>query len=93
MFLYQFVLQNVLMMSLNTTFLLHMPMKGRGMNLKNTLVRGFSFRVFFSELWEVEGWGGWGRGRLETAQDSTWSNRKRLFTIKYDNIVFWILVI
>ena len=32
--------------------------------MKNTLVRGFSFRAFFSELWEVEGWGGggWGGG-------------------------------
>ena len=96
MFLYQFVLQNVLMMSLNTTFLLHMPMKGRGMNFSE---KYFSPWLFVSSIFQrvmgsgrLGGRGGVG-GRLETAQDSTWSNRKRLYTIKYDNIVFWILVI
>ena len=49
MFLYQFVLQNVLMMSLNTTFLLHMPMKGRGMNFSE---KYFSPWLFVSSIFQ-----------------------------------------
>ena len=43
------MLQNVLMMSLNTTFLLHMPMKGRGMNFSE---KYFSPWLFVSSIFQ-----------------------------------------
>ena len=64
------MLQNVLMMSLNTTFLLHMPMKGRGMNFSENY---FSPWLFVSSIFQrvmgsgrLGGRGGGGEARNGT---------------------------